>query len=112
MHPKINRVGDGQKAKQTNKLKWLTFATLPRFAYILPHNESIVAAMCDPRQDADRTRQVLLKSSASTMNGLSASRDRWVPRSFAFFCEGYVSKRSVTPSKQFRAGLKTLSFSV
>ena len=56
MHPKENRVGDDQKAKQTKTLAYLRFATVPRFAYIVPHIESIVAAMGGPRQDAEEDR--------------------------------------------------------
>ena len=56
MHPKINRVRDDQKAKQTNILECLTLAPIPRFANILPHIESIVAATSAPRQDAEENQ--------------------------------------------------------
>jgi hypothetical protein len=74
VHPKINPVVDGQKAKQTKILEYLTFATVPRFADILPHIESIVSAISGVRQDAERIRQMLLKSSALATSSIIGFR--------------------------------------
>jgi hypothetical protein len=59
VHPKINCVGYDQEAKQTKTLQHLAFSTVPRFAHILPHIESIVAAMSSPRQDAERSQAIV-----------------------------------------------------